>query len=116
MKKEKNRKFEKAKKDFKGLSKYQLIEVIYQLQNLVLSIKARNVELERMLEERGELLKKYQQEIDVLSNVNNHINLDKSLEKDNNKMLKELIKGNNKQSWVTKIVNKVKGVFSGRNS
>lgn len=45
-----------AKKEFKKLRKVDLIEIIIQLQELILGYKAKIVELERMLEERGYLI------------------------------------------------------------
>ena len=43
----------KAKKEFKKLRKISLIEIIIELQELILGYKAKIVELERMLDERG---------------------------------------------------------------
>lgn len=42
-----------AKKEFKKLRKVNLIEIIIQLQEMILAYKAKIVEVERMLDERG---------------------------------------------------------------
>ena len=48
--------FKKEVKDFKKLKKRELVDIIFQLQEINLSLKKKIVEEERMLEERGDLI------------------------------------------------------------
>lgn len=71
----KNRDLDREEKqnlrEFLKLNKTELIEIIYKLQDMNLAIKARNVELERMLEERGGLINSLSNTVGALNNALN---------------------------------------------
>ena len=66
-----NREEKQNLREFSRLNKTELIEIIYKLEDLNLSIKSRNVELERMLEERGGLILSLNNSIETLKNALN---------------------------------------------
>lgn len=81
-------KLKKDVNDFKRLNKDQLVEMIFELDKVILGLKAKNVELERMLEERGDVIqsldssKTFHGNIDIAINelMLNSVKLDKILE------------------------------------
>lgn len=75
----KNNDFNKEEKqnlrEFSRLNKTELIKIIYKLQDMNLAIKARNIELERMLEERGGLINNLSNTVGVLNNTLNKVSI-----------------------------------------
>lgn len=102
----KNTEFKQIKKEFKKLSKVELFEIIYKLQTINLNQKKEIVKLERMLDERGDII--LAQEKIIYS----HKQYNKVLEvaNENKRLLKRISEPQKKLTFIEKLKNRIKGL------